>query len=162
MSWRPAHRFHPSAVRIADRHYSRQKPGTPQFVAPGQCVVLLAESVDAVWVTLWQRPEYVDHAWPGAWVNALFRNESPVLSSRLIREAVAVTRWYWPAVPDLGLITFVDPGAIRSTNPGYCYLQAGFRRLRERTKSGQRVLQLLPADMPEAMQPAGTTMRLVA
>lgn len=37
--WQPSHRFDPRGVRIADRHYNRQKPGTNQFVPPGRCLV---------------------------------------------------------------------------------------------------------------------------
>ena len=35
MPWSVSHRADPAALRIADRHYNRQKPGTPQFVPPG-------------------------------------------------------------------------------------------------------------------------------
>jgi hypothetical protein len=34
--WLLSHRFDVRALRLADRHYSRQKPGTNQFVAPGR------------------------------------------------------------------------------------------------------------------------------
>lgn len=77
MRWYASHRYDPPAVALADRHYSRQKPGTPQFVAPGRNVVLLADAIDgraaALWVTVWSA--YAKHAWPGAWSCALFRNE---------------------------------------------------------------------------------------
>lgn len=32
MLWHLSHRADPASAEIADRHYSRQKPGTPQFV----------------------------------------------------------------------------------------------------------------------------------
>ena len=35
MNWTVSHRADPSAVKLADRHYNRQKPGTPQFVPHG-------------------------------------------------------------------------------------------------------------------------------
>jgi hypothetical protein len=43
--WKLSNRADPVAVAIADRHYNRQKVGTPQFVPPGRCLVLLAEDV---------------------------------------------------------------------------------------------------------------------
>jgi hypothetical protein len=58
---------------MADRHYNRQKPGTPQFVPPGRCLVLLAP--EALWVSSWPFAAYVRHTWPGAWINSCFRRE---------------------------------------------------------------------------------------
>jgi hypothetical protein len=131
---------------MADRHYNRQSVGAANFVPPGRCVVLRAPR--AVWVTSWPFAEYVKHAWAGAWVNSLFRNEGQGLSSELILQAVAATRAVWPEVPELGLITFVDAGKVRSENPGYCYRRAGFRRV-GRTVGGLLAFQLLPEAMPE-------------
>jgi hypothetical protein len=156
--WRLSYRADPVAAAIADRHYNRQKVGAPQFVPPGRCLVLLAEDTSAVWVTSWPFAEYVRHAWAGAWVNSLFRNEGKHLSSELIRQAIAVTLWRWQP-PEQGMITFVNTSKIRSTNPGYCYLQAGFSRVGH-TVGGLVALQLLPADMPEAIMPNGAQMEL--
>ena len=150
MSWKLAHRFHPRACEIADRHYNRRKIGSPQFVPPGRCMVLLYEEDDgnAVWVSAWPFAQYVRHAWPGAWVNSLFRNESTALSSELIREAIAVTRSVWKP-PALGIVTFIDADKVRrKRDPGYCYLKAGFERVGE-TKGGLVAMQMLPAAMPE-------------
>lgn len=154
MKWAISHRFDKRALPLADRHYNRQKVGSPQFVPPGRCTVLLTLDADALWVTSWPFAEYVKHKWAGAWVNSLFRNESPHLSSELIREAVAATRSVWEP-PELGLITFVDAGKIKSTNPGYCYLCAGFRRV-GKTKGGLTALQLAPDDMPEPAEALGS------
>lgn len=158
LNWRLSHRADPVAVAIADRHYNRQKPGTPQFVPPGRCLVLLSDDTTALWVTSWPYAAYVKHAWAGAWVNSLFRNEGAHLSSDLIRQAVAVTLWRW-SWPPLGMITFVDAGKIRSTNPGYCYLQAGFKRVGH-TVGGLVALQMLPQDMPKAESPLEAQMEL--
>ena len=159
MRWCLSHRADPRAVTLADRHYSRQKPGTPQFVPPGRCLVLLTEAADAVWVTSWPFPEYVKHRWPGAWFCSMFRNESDELSSELITEAVAATRWVRPDVPQFGMVTFVDRKKVRSTNPGYCFLQAGFVK-DGRTAGGLRALRLAPDLMPEPAAPNGVTLRL--
>src|SRR5690242_7545534 len=53
VSWYLSHRADPRAVPLADRHYNRQKPGTPQFVPPGRCLVLLTADAGALWVTSW-------------------------------------------------------------------------------------------------------------
>src|SRR4051812_30887641 len=106
MFWRLSHRYDKGSVALADRHYSRQKVGSDQFVAPGSPIVLIGENKSALWVTLKQK--FQKHQWPGAWVCTHFRNEGEHLSSDLIIEAVAITRAYWGVNPK-GLITFIDP-----------------------------------------------------
>jgi hypothetical protein len=155
MHWQLSHRADPGAAKIADRHYNRQKPGTPQFVPPGRCLVLVTPDYRALWVTSWPFAEYVRHAWAGAWVNSLFRNEGDSLSSELIREAVAATLWYYGEPPTLGMVTFVDAGKVRrKRDPGRCYLRAGYRHVGY-TAGGLVALQLLPGEMPEPAQPLG-------
>lgn len=150
MNWRRSHRFDPAALPLADRHYNRQKIGSPQFVPPGRCLVLLTEDRSALWVTSWPFAEYVRHAWPGAWVNSLFRNEGDHLSSDLIRAAVAHTRAEWPGVPNLGMVTFVDAAKVRhKRDPGRCYRKAGFRHVGY-TAGGLLAWQILPGEMPDA------------
>lgn len=150
-NWRLSHRADEAARVLADRHYNRQKPGTPQFVPPGRCLVLLTECERAFWVTSWPFAEYVKHAWAGAWVCSAFRNEGAGLSSDLIRAAVAATRANWPEVPALGMVTFVDAEKVRQPRDrhgfGYCYIRAGFRPCGE-TKGGLLAFQLRPEDMP--------------
>jgi hypothetical protein len=100
--------------------------------------------------------EYVKHEWAGAWVNSLFRREGgDHLASTMIRAAVAATRWRWPDIPPMGMVTFVDRAAVRAKrDPGYCYLKAGFEAVGE-TKGGLVALQLRPEAMPDPMAPAG-------
>jgi hypothetical protein len=145
-----------AAGAIADRHYNRQKPGARQFVPPGRCLVLLSDH--AVWATSWPFAQYVHHAWGGAWVNSLFRREEgcPYLASDLIRAAVAATRARWPEVPDLGMVTFVDPAQVRrKRDPGRCYLRAGFHLVGRTQELGLLAFQLLPDEMPEPCAAAG-------
>lgn len=144
-----SYRADPLARELADRHYNRQKIGSPQFVPPGRCIVLRTPAADAFWVTSWPFAEFTKHAWAGAWVCSAFRNEGSVLSSTLIKEAIAITRSIWTP-PDLGMITFVDRDKVRSANPGACYQKAGFKRVGE-TQSGLVAMQLLPAKMPDAI-----------
>lgn len=151
MPWSMSHRADAAVLPLADRHYNRQKPGTPQFVPPGRCLVLKAD--DAFWITSWPFAEYVRHAWPGAWVCSAFRNEGTALSSFLVRHAVAATLWRWPDVPALGMVTFVDAAKTRhKRDPGRCFRKAGFRPV-GKTKGGLVALQLLPADMPQPEAP---------
>jgi hypothetical protein len=155
MMWERSHRFDRRALPLADRHYNRQKVGSPQFVPPGRCLVLLTPDADALWVTSWPFAEYVRHAWPGAWVCSLFRNESPTLSSELIRDAVSATRASMGTPPALGMVTFVNADKVRpKRDPGRCYLRAGFRRV-GLTKGGLVALQMLPSEMPPAHAPLG-------
>lgn len=149
--WHLSHRADVRALPLADRHYNRQKPGSPQFVPPGRCLVLLTENADALWVTSWPKGEYVQHAWPGAWINSLFRNESDALASELVIEAVAATMAFFGKPPKQGLVTFVDHDEIQPTRtPGRCYRKAGFEEV-GRTQAGLVVLQLPPNKMPMAL-----------
>lgn len=149
--WHLSNRFDTRALPLADRHYNRRKVGSPQFVPPGSCLVLLTANADALWVTSWPKAEFVRHAWPGAWVNSLFRNEGCTLSSTLIRAAVAATIAKFGNPPKAGMITFVDPTKTRhKRDPGRCYLRAGFKRVGE-TAGGLVALQLSPIDMPMAL-----------
>lgn len=144
--WRPSHRFDRRSAAIADRHYNRQKVGSPQFAPPGRAVIFRHED-DALWVTSWPYADYVRHAWPGAWVNSLFRNEGGRLSSDLIREAIAHTRARWVPPPQ-GMVTFVNAAKVRhKRDPGRCYLRAGFHRVGT-TAGGLVALQILPTEMP--------------
>jgi hypothetical protein len=149
--WRRSDRADPRALPLADRHYNRQKIGSPQFVPPGRCLVLLTDDRSAVWVTSWPQAEFVRHDWAGAWVNSLFRREGgPHLASDLIRWAVAHSRAEWPNVPPLGMVTFVDPDKTRrKRDPGRCYRKAGFVVAGE-TKGGLVALQMTPDLMPPA------------
>jgi len=152
-AWLLSTRTDPAARVLADRHYNRQSVGAQDFVPPGRCLVLRTDPVDAYWVTSWPFAEYVLHRWAGAWVCSAFRNEGPRLSSDLIREAVAATRWRWPDAPELGMVTFVDAAKVRrKRDPGRCFRRAGFQPVGY-TAGGLVALQLLPAAMPDAAAP---------
>ena len=155
LRWTLSHRADSRALPLADRHYNRQKIGSPQFVPPGRCIVLITDTLDAVWTTSWPFAQYVKHAWAGAWVNSLFHNESATKASQLINEAVSVTRFYWDP-PPLGIVTFVSPKHVRPTIVrgekiyGYCYLKAGWNHVGF-TKGGLWVWQQLPGEMPRPL-----------
>ncbi len=57
----------------------------------------------------------------------IFRNEGcPVMSSLLIREAVGYTTSKW-GIADF--LTYVGVEHVKSDNPGYCFIKAGFKSL---------------------------------
>ena len=153
MHWLLSHRADPEAREFADRHYNRQKVGSRQFVPPGRCLVL--KTATAFWVTSYPYAEYVRHRWAGAFVCSAFRNEGNILSSTLIKEALACTRYKWPDVPPLGLITFVDPWKVRlKKDPGYCFIMAGGEYDGE-TKGGLVAIRFKPEKIPKAAMPIG-------
>ncbi len=153
MTWRKTWKSDPAALELADRHYSRQKPGTKQFTQNCRNLVLIRDK--ALWVTAFPKAEHVKHAWAGAWMNSFFRNEGNEISSKLILEAVALTRTYIGFEPPLGMVTFVDPKHVRPTKVrgvdiyGYCYLKAGFRHVGFSKTKKLWAWQLLPENMPE-------------
>lgn len=156
MIWTPSHRAHIPGRLLADRHYSRQKPGSPQFMPPGSCRVLVAGNHKAVFGMSFPKPEYVKHAWAGAWIVSIFRNEQAgPHASEMIREALAVmqTDYGYGVPPTLGCVTFVDPKQVRGVKErgelikGFCFHKAGFKAVGE-TKGGLIAWQLLPNQMP--------------
>ena len=149
------HQYDSRAARLADRHYSRQKPGTAKFTPPGRKLVLVTEDASAVWVTSWPFAEYVHRDYKDAWICTIFRNESPLLSSNLIREAVAITRWKYGEPPASGMITMVDPHKVQAEIPGWCFRRAKFHHVGETKRAGLLILQLTPARMPAPASPNG-------
>lgn len=153
--WMQSFRADPEVRPLADRHYNRQKIGATQFVPPGRCLVFKTLCRRAAWVTSWPHAQYVKHAWAGAWINSLFRNEAAATASGLIIEAVGATRTFWHQPPPLGIVSFVDPRHVPGvrrrgqTIYGYCYLMAGWRHVGF-TKAGLWVWQQLPDEMPDS------------
>lgn len=149
--WCWSYRADPRAVPLADRHYNRQSPGSPQFVPPGTCAVFLTEDAGALWVTSWPKAEFVKHAWAGAMVNSLFRRETGPLASELIVAASAATRAWQPDLPPLGMVSFVDPEHVRrKRDPGRCYRRAGWTQVGV-TLAGLLAFQLRPEDWPDPL-----------
>jgi hypothetical protein len=112
--------------QLADRHYSRRTPGARQFLYSGRKLVLR----DAAGLVLfaWIFPDDTMRM-DGqlGYNNAIFRNESPRLSSEIILEAEQAAFEKWG--PNR-LYTYIDPVAVQSKNPGYCFKVAGWRFVR--------------------------------
>ena len=143
-AWRRATKFDARGAALADRHYSRRTIGSPQFMPPGRTLVLITPEGNAVWGTHWPDAA-LTHDGLDCWRCSIFRNEGPLLSSTLILEAMQRTADTWPGRPRDGWLTFVARNKVRSTNPGYCFLMAGWWRDTEWTHPK---LSRLRADIP--------------
>jgi hypothetical protein len=130
-----------ACLALYERHYSayRYADGRQRklFVGPGEKVVLRTKEGDAMFV--WRK--FLDDSGQDGINCAVFRNESRHRSSELIRQADQIADCLWP---DSRHYTFVRAESIASRNPGFCFIAAGWRRLRERTKSGLRILERKP------------------
>jgi len=134
-------------LAMYERHYSayEYRDGRERvlFIGPGEKWVFRTENADAVWV--WRRfiDDCVDQRTGERQqgVNcAVFRNESAHRSSDLIRQADSIADCLWA---DSRHYTYVDSQKVRSANPGFCFLMAGWRKC-GMTKSGLIVLERLP------------------
>lgn len=160
MRWCVSHRADPAARVLADRHYNRQKIGSPQFAPTGSCVVFLTDCGRGFWVTSFPLAEWVKHAWAGAWICSAFRSEGAGTASELILQAIAATRAHYGDPPIFGMITFIDRSKVKPTPVrgklvyGWTWRKAGFVEVGE-TKGGLLAMQLLPEKMPapEAARP---------
>lgn len=127
--WVVVPKFDRGACLLADRHYSRRKVGSPQFMPPGQTLVLRGRDDAAVFG--WWRPHPSSglKAMNGldGWTCTIFRNEGPRLSSELILEAENELALRHECGPS-GFITYVWVAKVQSRNPGYCYLKAGYTK----------------------------------
>jgi hypothetical protein len=128
--------FDPEMAALADRHYSRRSPGARQFCYSGRKLVLRNAEGSVLFV--WMFPDSALRMDRRHGFNcAIFRNESPRLSSDIILEAeqFAIQKWG----PNLAY-TFVDARRIASTNPGYCFQMAGWTKAGA-TGKGKQILE---------------------
>jgi hypothetical protein len=125
-------------LELYERHYSayQYKDGRErkQFVGPGEKVVLRTKEADALFV--WRR--FIDDSGECGINCAVFRNESGHRSSELIQQADQIADCLWPCRRHY---TYIRAEAIASTNPGFCFLKAGWRRLKRKTGSGLMILE---------------------
>ena len=123
------------ARALFDRHYSRtryQDGRQPKlFVGPGFKRVLvrpafpwggIGSEYDALFV--WRDFHSADGQ-QGVCCS-IFRNESDVRSSRLILEAEEFIQMSELMSPRF--YTYVNAACVRSSNPGFCFIRAGWRR----------------------------------
>jgi hypothetical protein len=112
-------------LALYERHYSchHYKDGRirNRFAGPGEKIVLRTEHADACFV--WRK--FIDGSGQQGINCAFFRNESPIQSSQLIRQADAIADFVWPGSRHY---TYVNAKAVQSRNPGFCFIAAGWRR----------------------------------
>lgn len=130
-------KFDPESVMLADRHCSRQKIGTNQFMPPGQTIVLRNAEGTAVFGWLWQEKRDDNQS---GYNCSIFRNESARLSSDIIAEAEAAAFSEWGPSR---LFTYINPLALKPPAhkfrkpkiAGKCFIAAGWKlRVRKNGK----------------------------
>lgn len=142
--WVKVTKFDVRANALADRHYSRQKVGSGQFMPPGQTLVLLTRDGRVVFGWRRKHPNLgPDLDGMKGWACTIFRNEGPVLSSELILDAERALRSVWSDCGPDGLYTYVAPEHVKSKNPGACFKHAGWRRRPEKDSRERGRLMLV-------------------
>ena len=141
--WLVAKKADRVGAKLADEHYSRRAVGSRQFVPPGETLVLVSRDETAVFA--WCRP----HPASGVksmngidgWTCTIFRNTGRVLSSLLILEAEACLLMEKGSCGPGGLVTYVWPAKVASSNPGACFQCAGWRRIGRSADGKKRLWQ---------------------
>jgi len=136
-NWYQVHDGNPVALAMYERHYSCYKYADGRkrklFCGPGQKMVLLTINNDALFI--WRK--FIDDSGQKGVNCSAFRNEGKLKSSSLIMEAVSHARRRWQKER---LYTYVNPKKIKSTNPGYCFKIAGWKKCGI-TKGGLIILE---------------------
>lgn len=139
--WCEARDADPVAFDLFRRHYSyrrssKRRQAGGRFIGPGEYMLLIAPDESALFA--WRKFIPMDDQ---QGVNcAIFRNEGPHLSSDMIRDAEALA---WARWPGERFYTYVNPRKVRSANPGYCFIRAGWQRCGY-TSRGLCILEKLP------------------
>lgn len=131
-NWLPVKDGDPRAFSLFRRHYTytdyqdgRRKNTAYRnrhlICGPGEKLVLINQDCNALFV--WRK--FIDRSGQKGVNCAVFRNESSVLSSSLILEAEEIARSRWG---DVRFYTYVNPRYVQSSNPGYCFQAAGWRK----------------------------------
>jgi hypothetical protein len=143
-----SHKFDKAGAALADGHYSRRTIGSPQFMPPGETIVLVGE--DKLSVFGWWRPDPRSglQSMNGldGWTCSIFRNTSRTLSSAIILEcekALVVAKKQAPECGPDGMLSYVWDAKISSPNPGYCFKMAGWIVHPTRPRSADRKKTLL-------------------
>lgn len=127
-----------SCLALYHRHYSRRKYKDGRqpklFCGPGEKIVLRTRLADAVFV--WKK--FIDASGQKGINCSIFRNEGQIRSSDLIRQADKIADFCWPGERHY---TYVNAKKIRGTNPGFCFISAGWKRCGT-TQGGLVILEI--------------------
>ncbi len=154
MPWVVVGKFTPAAARLTDGHYSRRKVGSPQFMPPGQTLILMTPDERAVFGWWRPHPRSGIRAMNGldGWTCTIFRNTGPNLSSELILAAESELAARYDCGPS-GLLTYVWDAKVASRNPGYCFKVAGWKAI-GRSADGRKTLLTKPFALAARLQAA--------
>lgn len=148
----------PRVAAMLKRHYSyrpyrdNRRALNPQagFAGIGERIVLLTATGDAAWV--WRKfsgnPEMIEkYRWQTGIGCAFFRNEGPIRSSDLIREAMDIA---WAKWPGARLFTFVEDAKVATSEQrgrataGWCYRKAGWKPAGRNADGRLTILEIYP------------------
>ena len=146
MIWLRTNHFDPVGATLADGHYSRRTKGSPQFMPPGQRVVLISSTRRSVFGWWRPHPRSGIRAMNGldGWTCTVFRRtpgKTSIASEMILaaeRELIAAN---YGCGPD-GLMTYVWDAKVTSANPGFCFKCAGWspHPIRPRSADGKKTL----------------------
>lgn len=156
--WRVVSKCAPRLLELADAHYTRQKPGTPQATRPGVNLPMLLNDGTAGFITWRPIPEVGRKDNLEAWECTLFRNTGPHLSSDLVRAAAnkVFREWGWP--PRDGFITAVGVAQTegrrsRQSLPGHCFRMAGWMEFQHPSADHSKIWLRAPHPQRVALSP---------
>lgn len=133
MNWFSVKDGDPRAVYLFRRHYSCRDPKINYtrygFSGNGESMILLTQDCQALWCWRLVKGEGV--------YCSVFHNESPILSSELVKEADELAWQRWNGVNRH--FTHVNPYKV--SGDGKCFKSAGWKKLPKRTKK-QRLISL--------------------
>lgn len=175
--WYRIQKDDPRALEMADRHYSRQTPGSLQFTWPGNIITLMHFLDDgitpaALWAAYYPAGLCTRKDNRDVWDCPMFRVEHrTVLASELIHDAVACIKGLWgnDFLPKDGFYTTVAIDKIRQqkwgtknqrARVGYCFIKAGWILLPELTKTHKLAQLMLSLDDLIAIEPLCTDVNM--
>lgn len=164
--WFASWRSDPRAAALYRRHYSAEKNARAgirdlNFMGPGECLILLTGDCRALFA--WQRNVGAPRLDGQEGVCCtVFRNEGPVLSSDLIREAQEIAWRRWPGER---LFTYVWDAKVATSKQrgrataGWCFRKAGWRTCGRNADGRLTILEIFPTALSQQEQEAHTAQR---
>lgn len=107
-------------------------------------MVLLTPNSDALFV--WRK--FISGDGQSGVNCAVFRNEGATRSSDLITAAMEIG---WSRWPGARFYTYVNARKVKSSNPGYCFLKAGWRKCGVTKNNALTILEFCPTTTPAGL-----------